>query len=546
MIRSILKYLLFFTGFTAAAQPLSGFTSEIWWKESVFYQIYMPSFQDSDGNGISDFAGMTGRLDYLQSLGVKGIWLTPFLKSPKVDNGYDVADYYEIDPVYGTEADFRHFLNEAHRRGIKVIMDMVVNHTSTDCMWFQESRKSRDNPYRDYYIWRDKPNNWESFFGGGAWQLDTLTKQYYYHKFDVRMADLNWGNPAVVEEIQKIFRFWLNLGVDGFRLDVINFLTTDGIPADNPIKGGSQEHKFDIDQPGVKKAMQIIKATINENKDRFVVGEIGSDKLEILSQYQSPELMDVVFNFNFGSIPEFSAQRIFRELQNMEKQMPGYPTLFFGSHDMPRLMDRLAGGDPGRAKALAALLLTARGVPFIYYGEEIGMQNIVAGTMDEMVDIQGKTHYQLALAAGKSPEEALAEGNRNNRDKSRSPMQWDGSANSGFTTGKPWIKIHDNYPKVNLEQSLAFTGSITNTYKALIALRNKEKTLQYGSYEKLELAEAQIKFTRVYKDDQITIIINFGNESTIVLPPGSEVVMGNPVLKTNDFLIFRHSPGIKR
>ncbi len=226
--------------------------------------------------------------------------------------------------------------------------------------------------------------------------------------------------------------------------------------------------------------------------------------------------------------------------------MPGYPTLFFGSHDMPRLMDRLAGGDPGRAKALAALMLTAKGVPFIYYGEETGMQNIVAETIDEMADIQGKTHYQLAISAGKTPEEALAEGNRHNRDKSRSPMQWDGSAHAGFTTGKPWIKIHDNYLKVNLEQSLAFTGSITNTYKALIALRNKEKALQVGSYESLELIDSKIKFTRVYMNDQITVIINFGNESTTVLPQDCEVLMGNPVLKTNDFLIFRHTSGTKR
>lgn len=540
MIRNTLIFLLLLSNLSVSSQPLTSVAPEKWWKETVFYQIYMPSFQDSDGNGISDFTGMTGRLDYIQSMGVKGLWLTPFLKSPKVDNGYDVADYYQIDPVYGTEADFRFFLDEAHRRGIKVIMDMVVNHTSTDSRWFLESRKSRDNPFRDYYIWRNKPNNWESFFGGKAWEYDTLTAQYFYHKFDARMADLNWGNPAVAEEIQKVLRFWLNLGIDGFRLDVINFLTTDGIPADNPKMGGNQEHKFDIDQPGVKKAMQLIKATVNEYNDRFVVGEIGSDKLEILSHYQSPELMDVVFNFNFGSIPEFSVERIFNELQSMEAQMPDYPTLFFGSHDMPRLMDRLADGDPGRAKALAALMFTAKGVPFIYYGEEIGMQNIIAETIDEMLDIQGKIHYQLALTAGKTTMEALAEGNRHNRDKSRSPMQWDGSANAGFTTGKPWIKIHDNYLKVNLEQSLAHTGSIANTYKALIALRNNEKTLQYGSYENLELVDGQISFTRTFKGDKITVIINFGKESIIALPQGAVRLMGQPILNNNDFLIYRH------
>lgn len=540
MIRRFLRYFLIFCPLCTVAQTGQPGKSPLWWKETVFYQIYMPSFQDSDGNGTSDFAGMTSRLDYLQSIGIKGIWLTPFLKSPKVDNGYDVADYYAIDPVYGDPDDFKKFLNEAHLKGIRVIMDMVVNHTSTDSRWFQESRKSRDNPYRDYYIWRDKPNNWESFFGGGAWELDTLTNQYYYHKFDVRMADLNWSTPAVVKEIQQVFRYWLDLGVDGFRLDVINFLTTDGIPADNPEKEGTQQHIYDIDQPGVKKAMGIIKSTISEYNDRFVVGEIGSDKLSVLSQYQSPGLMDVVFNFNFGSIPEYSVERIFNELQGMEKSMPDYPTLFFGSHDMPRLMDRLAGGNPDRAKALAALILTAKGVPFIYYGEEIGMQNIVALSKDEIVDIQGKTHYNLALKAGKTPAEALAEGNRHNRDKSRSPMQWDDSEYAGFSTAMPWIKVNENFRKVNLQQSIMQENSILNTYKALITLRNNEKALQYGNYEKLELADGQISFTRSFRQDKITVIINFGEETNIELPPGAEVLMGSPRLRINDFLIFRN------
>jgi trehalose-6-phosphate hydrolase len=540
MRHNLLISFLLLCGISVTAQHGAGSAAEAWWRETVFYQIYMPSFQDSDGNGISDFAGMTSRLDYLQSLGIKSLWLTPFLKSPKVDNGYDVAGYYDIDTVYGNHNDFKTFLNEAHRRGIKVIMDMVVNHTSTDSKWFQESRKSSDNPYRDYYIWRDQPNNWESFFGGGAWEPDTLTRQYYYHKFDARMADLNWSNPVVVEEIQNVLRYWLDLGVDGFRLDVINFLTTDVILSDNPVKDGSQQHIYDIDQPGVKTAMRIIKATINEYENRFVVGEIGSDKLDLLRQYQSPEMMDVVFNFNFGSIPEFSVERIFNELQQMENSLSDYPTLFFGSHDMPRLMDRLAGGDPARAKALAALILTAKGVPFIYYGEEIGMQNIHAESFEEIVDIQGRTHYKLALQEGKNPDEALIEGNKHNRDKSRSPMQWDDGMNAGFSTGKPWIKVHPDYQKINLQQSMNQENSILNTYKSLINLRNSEKALQYGSYQKLEKSGEQIRFTRTFKNERITVIINFGKESTIDLPQGAKVLMGQMVLKTNDFLIYRH------
>jgi len=536
MFRQTLKYLLLFFTLGVTAQPVS---EHPWCKETVFYQIYMPSFQDSDGNGISDFPGMTSRLGYLQSLGIKGIWLTPFLTSPKVDNGYDVADYYQIDPVYGTQEDFSKFLNEAHKRGIKVIMDMVLNHTSTDSKWFRESRKSKDNPYRNFYIWKDKPNNWESFFGGGAWKLDTLTNQYYLHKFDVRMADLNWSNPAVIKEIQKVLRFWLDKGVDGFRFDVINFLNTDDITTDNPVKEGKLQAVNNINQPGVKKAISIIKSTVNEYKDRFTVGEIGNDQIDVLKQYQSPQLLDVVFNFNFGSIPAFSVERLFNELQSMEHNMHGYPTLFFGSHDNPRIMDRLAGGDIERARVLAVLMLTAKGVPFIYYGEETGMKNITANTYEEIADIQGKTFYKLAIDAGKTPEEALAEGNNHNRDKSRSPMQWDSTMNAGFTTGKPWIKLNENYPEVNVSKEVLQKNSMLNTYKTLLLLRTNEKALQYGSYEKLERHGDMFLFTRTYEQEKVTVILNFGKEQNVDLPKDAKRLMGGSHLKMNDFLIYR-------
>jgi len=536
MFHQTLKYLILFMTLQATAQTVP---EQAWWKETVFYQIYMPSFQDSDGNGVSDFKGMTSRLDYLRSLGIKGIWLTPFLTSPKVDNGYDVADYYQVDPVYGTTADFTNFLNEAHKRGIKVIMDMVLNHTSTDCKWFQESRKSKDNPYRDYYIWKDAPNNWESFFGGGAWKLDTLTNQYYLHKFAVRMADLNWSNPKVVQEVQKVLRYWLNLGIDGFRFDVINFLNTDDVVTDNPIKNGKQQHVYNINQPGVKTAIAIIKSTVNEYKDRFTVGEVGNDRIEVLKQYQSPQYLDVVFNFNFGSIPAFSVERLFNELKSMESNMPGYPTLFFGSHDNPRLLDRLAGGSIDRAKTLAALILTAKGVPFIYYGEETGMKNITANTVGEIADIQGKTFYTLAIDVGKTPNQALLEGNNHNRDKSRSPMQWDDSPNAGFTSGTPWIKLNENYREVNVSTELQQKNSMLNTYKALLALRNVEKTLQYGSYEKLERNKDLILFIRSYQGDKITVILNFGNDQNVQLPEGAKILMGRVALKMNEFLMYR-------
>lgn len=509
-----------------------------WWKETVFYQIYMPSYADSNGDGYGDFKGITGKLDYLKQLGIKGIWLTPFLKSPKVDNGYDIADYYAIDPTYGTMADFKHFLDEAHKRGIRVIMDLVLNHTSTDSSWFQEARKSKDNLYRDYYIWKDKPNNWESFFGGTAWEHDAATNQYYYHKFDVRMADLNWQNPKVKAEVNAMLRFWLDRGVDGFRLDVINFLNTDGVTANNPIIAGKQEHKNDIDQPGVKDAMRMIKATVSEYKDRFIVGEIGSDKIEVLKQYQGADLLDVVFNFNFGSIPEFSAERIYNELQSMEKNMGSYPTLFFGSHDMPRMINRLADGNAKKAEALTALILTAKGIPFIYYGEEIGMHNVIAESYDEIVDIQGRTQYRLALDKGNAPEEALIEANKHNRDKSRSPMQWDGGSYGGFTTGKPWIKLNQNYTSVNVELLQKDKSSLFSQYRKLIALRNYETVLHYGTYKKLEFNNGIITYTRSYEGKDITVIINFSKQYNVQLPKGSKILLGDTELAQDEYIIY--------
>jgi trehalose-6-phosphate hydrolase len=531
--------LVFFSYFSGSAQDLA--SHKIWWKETVFYQIYMPSYADSNGDGYGDFKGITGKLDYLSGLGVKGIWLTPFLKSPKVDNGYDVADYYAIDPTYGSKADFDTFLLEAHKRGIKVIMDMVLNHTSTDSKWFQEAKKSKNNPYRDYYIWKDKPNNWESFFGGSAWQKDTITGQYCYHKFDVRMADLNWNNPTVVAEVQNVLKFWLDAGVDGFRLDVINFLTTDGITQDNPVKDGKQEHKYDIDQSGVKDEMRAIKSTVSTYKDRFIVGEIGSDKIEILKQYQSDDLLDVVFNFNFGSIPEFSSQRIFDELQSMEHDMTSYPTLFYGSHDMPRMIDRLANGNAKRADALAALMLTAKGVPFIYYGEEIGMHNTIASKFEDIKDIQGVTHYKLALAKGMNANDALIEGNAHNRDKSRSPMQWATKKLAGFSAGKTWIGVNADYVTTNVETLKKQDNSILNRYKKLIDIRNKEDVLQYGRYTQLAYKNGQISYTRNLGNESITVLINFGPEAIATIPTGGNILYGNPTLKTDDYVIYKTS-----
>ena len=536
--------LILLAGSCAKEQSISD--ERIWWKETVFYQIYMPSYKDSNGDGYSDFQGLTSKLDYIENLGVRGIWLTPFLESPKVDNGYDVSNYYKVDSTYGTLDDFILFLNEAHKRDIKIIMDLVVNHTSTESKWFQEARKSKDNPYRDYYIWKDTTNNWESFFGGSAWELDSLTNQYYYHQFDVKMADLNWGNPKVVAEIQKVLRFWLELGVDGFRLDVINFLTTNGMTQDNPYKDGKQVHQFDKDQAGVKDAMRSIKSTVNEYTDRFIIGEIGSDEIEVLKLYQANDLLDVVFNFNFGSIKTFSAQRIFDELVSMEKNMQNYPTLFFGSHDMPRLVNRLAENNPGRAESLAALILTAKGVPFVYYGEEIGMENVEANTVDEMKDIQARIQYGLALQKGATETEALTIGNEHNRDKSRSPMQWSDEPFAGFSDQASWIKVQGNYAHLNVALLEKQQHSLLNQYKKLIALRNSEPTLQYGEYVKLEINNDCISFTRLHEGDSIKCFFNFSeNPKEVLLSQSEKILIGKTPINPNDYLVVKSIDGQK-
>lgn len=513
---------------------------KIWWKETVFYEIYMPSYKDSNGDGYSDFKGLTSKLQYIHSLGIKGIWLTPFLQSPKIDNGYDVSDYFEIDPTYGTLEDFKAFIKSAHDYGIKVIMDLVLNHTSTEAKWFKEARKSKKNPYRDFYIWKDEPNNWESFFGGSAWEFDPVTGQYYYHKFDVKMADLNWQNPKIIHEVNKVLKYWLELGIDGFRLDVINFLTTEGITKNNPInEDGSQEHVYDINQKGIKEAIKLIRATVNQYPSRFIVGEIGSDKIEVLSQYQGTDLLDVIFNFNFGSISEFSAQQIFDELQSMEKNMRGYPTLFFGSHDMPRLKNRLAKNNPERAETLAALMLTAKGVPFIYYGEEVGMENIEANSIDEMIDVQGRTQYRLALNNGKSKKEALEIGNKHNRDASRSPMQWNFSKHAGFSSSTPWIKVNENHIILNVASSEKNELSLLNRYKKIIALRNSTPILQYGTYKDLSFLDDVISFTRTFDGESIKCFFNFGEgPQQIRLEKNEQVLLGELLIMPNRYLII--------
>ncbi|PFJ16909.1 glucohydrolase [Bacillus cereus] len=485
----------------------------------------MPSFCDGNDDGIGDFQGIISKLDYLKELGVDGIWLTPFYKSPKIDNGYDISNYYEIDSIYGTMSDFESFIQEVHKRDMKVIVDLVLNHTSSEHQWFQESKSSKDNPKRDWYIWKEStsntpPNNWESFFGGSAWEYDETTREYYYHAFAKEQVDLNWTNPEVKEEMLKVMKFWLEKGIDGFRLDVINFLKVSNNWRNNPLdRNEEQEHLYDKDQEGVLDIIREISEYVHGYGDTFLVGEVGSEDLDILKRYCGNENLDVVFNFNIGSIQNFDVEKIYEQLKNMEEKykQDQLPTLFFSSHDMSRFYSRFGeeGWEEDRAKLCATLILTGKGVPFIYYGDEIGMSDLCQSNIEEIKDIQGINAYELALHLGKTKDEAIMMAHEKNRDKSRTPMQWDASLYGGFSKVEPWISLSENVSNSNVEYQLNDQHSILSYYSMLLSLRKKEKALCQGDYEVLNKQGNLIYYIKSYKDERILVLLNFNKKKTL-------------------------------
>ncbi len=522
-----------------------------WWKTAVFYEVYMPSFADSNGDGIGDFAGVTSKLDYLEKIGINGLWLTPFYKSPKIDNGYDIADYYTIDEDYGTMEDFHQFIKEAHKRGIKVIADLVLNHTSSEHEWFKSSRSSKENIKRDWYIWKDSvnsgtPNNWESFFGGSAWEYDETTGQYYYHAFAKEQVDLNWSNPEVKKEMFEVMKFWLDQGIDGFRLDVINFLTMNDSFSDNPFdENGVQIHQFDKDQDGMFEIIKEISNFVHSFEGKFIVGEVGSDDLHILKQYCGNGKLDVVFNFNFGSTAVYDADRFFSEINEMETTytVDQIPTLFFGSHDMSRFISRFgkAGAEEDRAKLLATLMLTAKGVPFIYYGDEIGMRDLYIDCISEMKDVQGITAYELALKEGKSPEEAIVIANDKGRDKSRSPMQWSRAQFGGFSEVKPWIALSEHIDLINVENQMQQRSSILLYYKSLISLRKQNEALSLGNYQLLNKLGDMIFYIRESEGNRVLVLLNFGEQKQTFDSKEYGIVQYEELLSSNHIDFMRTS-----
>lgn len=495
-----------------------------WWRRTAFYEIYMPSFCDGNQDGIGDFRGIASKLDELKALGIGGIWLTPFYKSPKVDNGYDIADYYAIDLDYGTMEDFDAFIKAAHERDIRVIVDLVLNHTSSAHPWFQASKSSKDHPKRDWYIWQDPvdggmPNNWESFFGGPAWEYDEASGQYYYHAFAKEQVDLNWANPEVRAAMKDVMGFWLDKGIDGFRLDVINFLKVSGQFPDNPYQdNGEQDHRYDKDQAGILDAIREICEFVHQREGAFMVGEVGSEEMSLLKQYSGDGLLDVVFNFNLGSQETYQPSKLIEQVLLMEEvhRSNQVPTLFFSSHDMARHISRFGEGDPElevlRAKLMATFMLTAKGVPFLYYGDEIGVRDYYSLRIEDMRDIQGLTHYDLAIKEGLSEEEALKRANEKSRDKSRTPMQWDGSEYSGFSQVKPWIAMGPRHNEIHVAAEQSNPDSIYVYYQQLLRLRRLHPSLAEGGYSRIERAGEALIYTKIVADDISLAALNFGAE----------------------------------
>jgi alpha-glucosidase len=492
----------------------------LWWRDGVIYQIYPRSFADSNDDGIGDLKGIISKLDYLADLGVDGLWLSPINPSPDKDFGYDVADYFDIDPKFGTMDDFKLLIEEAHKRGLHIIMDLVLNHTSDQNEWFKESRSSKDNPKRDWYLWRDKPNNWRSVFGGPGWQFDEATNQYYFHMFVPGQPDLNWRNPEVYQKMMDVFHFWLDRGVDGFRLDVFNEYFKDAQFRDNPRKFGirafdAQQHVYDVSQPEMFTAIKDIRGILDSYQDRYVVGETFLANTEQSAQYIGENKLHAGFNFDFLFCP-WNPERFLNIINKWDSLLSdAWPNYVLNNHDQPRSASRYGQGeDDERLKVAAAMLLTLRGTPFLYYGEEIGMRNTHL-KRSELQDPVGIRFWPLPVG----------------RDGCRSPMQWNSEENAGFGKGKPWNKVHANYTERNVEKQKADPRSLFNFYKRLLTVRKTTPTLQKGSFVPLTYEPRRLlAYLRQDADQTVLIALNFGRRKV-------RLALG-PELRKNDWQLL--------
>ena len=508
---------------------------EQWWHKSTVYQIYPKSFNDTTGNGQGDINGIIEKLDYLKKLGVEVLWLTPMYKSPQADNGYDISDYYNIDENYGTMQDFEKLLEEAHRRGLKIVMDIVVNHSSTENEWFKKSEQE-DPEYRDFYIWKDavngkEPTNWQSKFGGNAWKYSEKRKQYYLHLFDVTQADLNWENENVRKKVYEMIRFWLNKGVDGFRLDVINLISKDQrfLNDDGSDKRFVPDgRRFYTDGPKIHEYLKEMNREAFGSDELITVGEMSSTSLDNCVRYSNPseKELSMVFSFHHLKVDYpngekwvkapfnfIELKKIFSEWQKGMYNGNGWNATFWNNHDQPRALSRF--GNDGKyhnesGKMLATVLHGLQGTPYIYQGEEFGMTNPYFDDINKYRDVESHNIYKIKEKEGLSNKEILDILMQKSRDNSRTPMQWNNSKNAGFTTGTPWIGIPDNYRKINAEAALNDENSIFYHYKKLINLRKNEELMVIGKYEDIDLENEKVyAYRRVGDNGELVIISNF-------------------------------------
>ncbi len=510
-----------------------------WWKKSVVYQIYPKSFNDTTGNGVGDLQGIIDKLDYLKTLGIDVIWLTPVYDSPQKDNGYDIRNYYEIYEEYGTMQDFERLLDEAHKREIKVIMDLVVNHTSTEHEWFQKALDYPESKYRDYYIWKqgqegEKPNNWKSKFGGSAWEYDKKTGQYYLHLFDVTQADLNWENQELREEVYEMMRYWFDKGIDGFRLDVINLISKDQrfLDDDGSIPPGDGR-KFYTDGPRVHEFLNEMNREVLSKYDVMTVGEMSSTSIEDCIRYTNPDNNELNMTFNFHHLKvdypngekwtkaEFdflALKRILSEWQVEMHKGNGWNALFWCNHDQPRIVSRF--GDEGEyretsAKMLATTIHLMQGTPYIYQGEEFGMTNPNFEEISDYRDVESLNAFEIMKEVGKSEREIIEILQQKSRDNSRTPIQWNASKHGGFTKGTPWINVSNNFEEINAENALNDKNSVFYHYQRLIELRKNYDVITDGSYQLLIEDHPDVfAYLRDNGKEKLLVVNNFYKKET--------------------------------
>ena len=529
-----------------------------WWKESVVYQIYPKSFKDSNGDGVGDIRGIIQKLDYLKELGVNVLWISPMLESPQDDNGYDISDYRRIYEEYGTMEDYEELLCEAHKRSIRILMDLVVNHTSDEHNWFIESRKSKDNPYRDYYIWKDpvngkEPNNWGGAFGGSAWEYDPQTQMYYLHLFSKKQPDLNWENEKVRQEVYDMMKFWCEKGIDGFRMDVISMISKDQRFPDGEMNNGlyGDFGPYCVHGPRIHEFLQEMNREVLSRYDIMTVGETAGVTIEEAQKYAGEDRneLNMVFQFEHvesgcGDYGKWTTQKYdFKEFKNImikwQEKLQGkaWNSLFLGNHDQPRSVSRFGNDNPvyreTSAKMLATCIHMMQGTPYVYQGEELGMTNIYFDKLEDYRDIESINYFEEFTESGlMTPEHMMKCLMLRSRDNARTPMQWDDSKQAGFTEGEPWIKVNPNYKKINAAQQLEDPDSVFHYYQKLIRLRKEKDIIVYGEFEPLYREDEQIfAYTRKQDQEKLLTVCNFSDKNAEVEVP--EEFKGAECLITN-------------